>query len=287
MGQVKNLWQLLQAAHDRTALMRACGVTEGVLTDGSDYDRFDAYAACMPLCQGHERLSADARLIEELLGVRVSVCPETAPALWHAAAYKLCEQGEVPIVPKACEVSFVPPLRDMLHAVDLGQAFYATPTAELMMRLLTSEVQAICVEVRIESFVKPNPYTAKRLCETANGNLTANERDHLSAQTLRVLGKLCAERGSVLYVKSDFAATDAWRALLAYLQQSGCLAQIVLMIRDANALRAAAKLVGCLPNPTDAPTVRVGVADVPDREELLALYQTVLPIGVLPGSIKL
>lgn len=285
MVQARNLWQLLQMARDRSALMRACGVAEQVLTDGSDYDRFDVYAACMPLCCGHEILQADAQLVEELLGVRVPICPESAPALWHAASHALTEQGEVPNAPKRCEIAFASSTQETLCAVDLGHAFYATPTTELMMRLLDPTVQAICVRVSIERFVKPNPYTAKRLCEATRESLTAEERDHLSAQTLRVLGKLCAERGSVLYVESDFAALDAWRSLLGYLQQSGCLAQIVLMVRDADALRAAMPLAGCLPNPTDAPTVRVSVADVQERDELLELYATLLPIGLLPSEI--
>ena len=117
--------------------------------------------------------------------------------------------------------------------------------------------------------------------------LTVPEQDLLAAQTLRVLGRLCADRGIELYVHATIAEAAPWRALLAYLQQSGCLAQIVLTVDDANALREAANLAGCLPNPTDAPPVRVGVFDVPDREELLALYRTMLPIGVLPGIIKL
>ena len=212
------------------------------------------------------------------------ICPESAPDLWHAAAHALTEQGEVPDAPKRCEIAFASPTQERLCAVDLGQAFYAVPMTELMMRLLDPAVQAISVGVQLERFVKPNPYTARRLCEAARESLTAEERDHLSAQTLRVLGKLCAERGSVLYVESDFAARDAWRALLAYLQQSGCLAQIVLIVRDVDALRAAATLAGCLPNPTDAPTVRVGVASVPAREALLDLYASLLPIGMLPEN---
>ena len=282
MEQARNLWQLLQKERDRSALMRACGVYESVLIDGSDYNRFAAYADCMPLCRGHEILQADAQLIEALLGVRVPICPETAPALWHAAAYALTGQGEVPDAPEYCEIVFASPTQKRLCAVDLAETFYATPTTELMMQLLDPAVQAICVKVQIQSFVRPNPYTAKRLCEAEREKLTAEERDHLSAQTLRVLGKLCAERGSVLYVESDFAAHDAWRALLGYLQQSGCLAQIVLIVRDADALCAAATLAGRLPNPTDAPTVRVGVADVQGREALLDLYASLLPIGVLP-----
>ena len=87
-----------------------------------------------------------------------------------------------------------------------------------------------------------------------------------------------------MFIESDFAATDAWRALLGYLQQSGCIAQFVLTVRDENALRAAASLAGFLPNPTDAPAVRVGVADVPEREEMLDLYAQLLPIGVLPAG---
>jgi hypothetical protein len=54
------------------------------------------------------------------------------------------------------------------------------------------------------------------------------------------------------------------------------------MVRNADALCAAATLAGCLPNPTDAPTVRVGVVDVQGREKLLELYATLLPIGALP-----
>lgn len=277
MRYVTNLWQLLQAQHDCTALMRACGVAECVLTDGSDYDRFEAYAACMPLCAGHAVLQSDAQLIRDLLGTDLPICPESAPALWHAAAYTLCGQGEVPGAPNPCEITFTAPAQERICAVHLQETFFATPTTALMMRLIDPAVQAICIKVQIESFVKPNPYTARRLCEMAREDLTAHERDLLSAQTLRVLGKLCAERGSVLFVESDFAATDAWRALLGYLQQSGCISSVVLTVRDAAALHAAAALAGCLPNPTDAPAVRVGVSD----QALLDLYKTLLPIGVL------
>lgn len=282
MTKANNLWQLLQEKQDRRALMRACGVPESVLTDGSDYDKFDAYAACMPLCQGHWILAADTQLIRELLGISVSICPESAASLWHAAAYALTGHGYEPSPPQACEISFASPEQQEIGTLHLGHTYYATPTPELMMKLLNASVQAIGVTVQIQSFVKPNPYTAKRLCEAEKETLTADERDHLSAQTLRVLGKLCAERGSVLYVESDFAHTDAWCALLAYLQQSGCLTQIVPFVRSADALRAAATLVGCLPNPSDIPTVRIGVADVQEREALLDLYAQVLPIGVLP-----
>lgn len=283
MTKANNLWQLLQGTHDRVALMRACGVPEGVLTDGSDYDKFDAYAACMPLCQGHPVLDADAQLINTLLGKEIPICPQSAASLWHAAAYALTGHGHEPILPEACEIAFVAPEQPKISTLHLGHAYYATPTAELMMRLLNAEVQAIGVTAQIKSFVKPNPYTAKRLYEADKETLTDAERDHLSAQTLRVLGKLCAERGSVLYVESDFAAPDAWRALLAYLQQSGCLAQTVLVVRSADALRAAATLAGCLPNPSDIPTVRVGV----EGQALLELYKTILPMGVLPPQIDI
>lgn len=284
MAEVNNLWQLLQKTHDRIRLMRACGVAEPLLTDGSDFDKFDAYARCMPLCQGHGILEEDAQLIRKLLGVSVPICPESAASLWYAAAYALCAQGECPDPVEPCDVCFVAPAQEAVLGVDLGESFFATPTVALMMRLLDPEVQAISVTVQIQSFVKPNPYTAKRLYEADKETLTDVERDHLSAQTLRVLGKLCAERGSVLYVQSDFANPDAWCALLSYLQQSGCLAQIVLVVRSENALRAAATLAGCLPNPSDIPTVRVGIANVPEREALLDLYATLLPIGVLPPS---
>ena len=284
MEKAKNLWQLLQRTHDRTELMRACGVPESVLTEGSDFDKFDAYAACMPLCQGHRVLTEDAQLIRELLGVPVPICPESAAPLWHAAAFALTGHGYAPDPFQACSIAFAAPEQQQIATLHLGHVYYATPTTELMMKLLNTSAQAISVTVQIQSFVKPNPYTAKRLREAQRETLTDIERDHLSAQTLRVLGKLCVERGSALYVESDFAHTDAWRALLAYLQQSGCLMQIVLVVRSTDALRAAAALAGCLPNPSGIPTVRVGVADVHDREALLDLYATLLPIGMLPAS---
>lgn len=282
---ITNLWQLLQQQSDRSALMRACGVAQGVLQNGSDYDRFAAYAACMPLCRHHHVLQEDAELIGDLLGTPILICPQTAPDLWHAAAHALCPQGEPPAAPIPCELEYLAPTDEIIQGVDLGQAFYAAPTTELMMRLINASPHAIGVTVQVQGFVKPNPYTAKRLCQMPREQLNAAEHDMLSAQTLRVLGKLCAERESVLYVQSDFAATEAWRALLAYLQQSGCLAQIVLSVRNEDALRAAVPLAGCLPNPTDAPTVRVGIANVPERDALLALYQTLLPIGVLPAAL--
>ena len=285
MEKANNLWQLLQMKSDRTALMRACGVCEEILQSGSDYDQWEAYAACMPLCQGHPVLQDDAQLMRELLGINVTICPLTAPALWHAVAYALTGWGETPPLPEPCASSFVSPVTQTIGGVWLGQVFYAMPTPELLMRLIAPEVQAIGVSVQIERFVKPNPYAAKQLMQKPSDARTADERDLLSAQTLRVLGKLCAEREvetcPVLYVESDFAATDAWRALLAYLQQSGCLAQMVLIAPDADALRAAAALAGCMPNPTDAPTVRVGIAD----PALLELYQTLLPVGVMPAIV--
>ena len=286
MEKANNLWQLLQSRSDRTALMRACGVCEEILQGGSDYEQWEAYAACMPFCYGHPVLQDDAQLLRELLGVDVAVCPLTAPKLWHAAAYALTGCGEIPPVHECCIIDFVFPVTQTIGGVWLGQVFYAMPTPELLMRLIDPEVQAIGVSVQIKRFVKPNPYAAKQLCQKPGTELSADERDLLSAQTLRVLGRLCAERDTEhcpdLYVESDFAATDAWRALLAYLQQSGCLAQVVLVATNADALRAAARLVGCLPNPTDAPTVRVGIAD----PTLIDLYQTLLPVGVMPAIVS-
>ena len=284
MTKASNLWQLLQRTHDRTALMRACGVCEDTIRNSSDFDKLCAYADCMPLCQGHPMPDSDETLIQGLLGISVPICPESAASLWHAAAYALTGHGQAPIPPQACRITFTIPAQPKINILNLGHTYYATPTTELMMKLLNTSAQAIGVTVQIQSFVKPNPYTAKRLCEAERGTLTAVERDHLSAQTLRVLGKLCAERGSVLYVESDFAPIDAWCALLAYLQQSGCLAQIVLVVRSEDDLRAAATLAGCLPNPSGIPTVRVGVADVQEREALLDLYAALLPIGVLPPT---
>ena len=282
MQKANNLWQLLTSRADRTALMTACGVAQNLLENGSDYDRFRAYAACMPLYRGHPILTSDAALIGELLGREIPICPESCDALWHAAAYALTGIGEQPMLPEPCRIDFVAPAKIYVQPVRLGGARYAAPTAALIHTL--TDAEAVTLDVQLTGFVKPNPYAAgKALAKHERGEvLTVPEQDLLAAQTLRVLGRLCADRGIELYVHATIAEAAPWRALLAYLQQSGCLAQIVLTVDDANALREAANLAGCLPNPTDAPTVRVGIANVQEREALLDLYQTLLPIGVLP-----
>ena len=111
MVQARNLWQLLQMTRDRSALMRACGISESVLTDGSDYDRFDAYAACMPLCHGHEILQADAQLVEELLGVRVPICPESAPICGTLRHMRCADRVSSPTLPSLVKLYAPPPRR--------------------------------------------------------------------------------------------------------------------------------------------------------------------------------
>lgn len=278
MEKANNLWQLLMQHEDRVPLMIACGVTQATLEQGSDYDRFRAYADCMPLCQGHGFLARDAQLIRKLLSKEIPICPESCDALWHAAACALTGLGEMPDLPDHCAVTYISPKRAAAKALDLEDAIYAAPTAELLTRL--TDAKAVSVNVSVNSFAKPNPYAAKQLlAKYERGEvLTQAERDLLSAQTLRVLGKLCADRKLTLYIRADFINDRALCALLQYLYHSSCLPPVVLVVSDRDALHAAARTVGCVPNLTDTPQIRVGVTDA----ALLDLYATLLPIGVLP-----
>ncbi len=278
MQKANNLWQLLTSRADRTALMTACGVAQNLLENGSDYDRFRAYAACMPLYRGHPILTSDAALIGELLGREIPICPESCDALWHAAAYALTGIGEQPMLPEPCRIDFVAPAKNSVQPVRLGGARYAAPTAALIHTL--TDAEAVTLDLQLTGFVKPNPYAAgKALAKHERGEvLTVPEQDLLAAQTLRVLGRLCADRGIELYVHATIAEAAPWRALLAYLQSSNCLPRTVLVADTAADLQVAAHIVGCVPNVEHAPQLRVDITD----DTLKGLYQTLLPIGVLP-----
>ena len=264
--------------------MVACGVPQALLQNGSDYEKFCVYARCMPLCKGHSFLQADAHLIERLLGQSIPICPESCDALWHAAAFCLSGLGEPFDLPKSCHIPFAEPVQMRLLALQLGNALYASPTAALLTAL--QDARAVSVSIPMTVFVKPNPYAAKQaLSKLERGEvLVSFERDLLAAQTLRVLGKQCMQRDIPLYVYADFQKAQAWQALFCYLQTCECLPQIVLVVSDEAGLLAAAQTVGCVPNQGDIPQIRVGVASVPNRQELLDLYATVLPIGILPPT---
>lgn len=284
MADPINLWQLLVAKADRSRLMIACGVPQRILQAGSDYDRLAAYAACMRLCQGHPVREHDTQIFRELTGLDILLCPESCAYLWHAAAYALAGLGEQPDAPDDCEITFVPPVPTAIPCLPIGNALYAAPTADLLGRLASPDLRAVSVTAGLDAFIKPNPYHARMLCARHDKGeaLTGSEQDLCTAQTLRVMGKLCAERDLHLYIHADFAATEAWQTLLTYLYANRCLPYTVLVVANESQLRKAALLAGCVPNATDIPQVRVGVASVPEREELLTLYATLLPIGVLP-----
>ena len=284
MNKATNLWQLLLAQADREMLMIACGVPKETLEQGSDYDKFCAYAHCMPLCQGNRVLADDAALTRALLGSEISICPESCDALWHAAAYALTGQGEAPALPGDYKISFTEQPFCCTSVLELEDAMYAAPTASLLARL--SGADAVSLRLSADTFAKPNPYVAKQLlAKHERGEmLTNSERDLMSAQTLRVLGKLCVERELTLYVYTEPTNAAPWRALLGYLHSAGCLPQTVLMVSSEAALYTAAEIMGCVPNLTDVPQLRVGIANVPEREALLDLYATLLPIGVLPAG---
>ena len=278
MKTANNLWQLLSARANREMLMIACGVPQEILEQGSDYDKFCAYAACMPLCQGHPMLADDAELIRELLGSQIPICPDSCDALWHAAAYALTGLGEAPELPADCKISFTELPFCSARMLDLGAVLYAAPTAELLASF--SGADAVSLKLSIDTFVKPNPYAAKQLlAKYERGEiLTASEHDLLAAQTLRVLGKLCAERDLPLLIHTEPLSAAPWRALLQYLYRSDCLPQAVLIASSEAALHTATEIIGCVPNMTDVPQLRVCIT----QESLRELYQTLLPIGVLP-----
>ena len=64
-------------------LLRACGTDEDVIRNGSDYDRFSAFAAAMPLCKGHILATALQDALQVATDLFVPLCPHTASVFWR------------------------------------------------------------------------------------------------------------------------------------------------------------------------------------------------------------
>ena len=64
-------------------LLRACGTDEAYITgNASDYDKFIALAAAMPLCEGHPLRGEVNVKLTEATGVALPLCPHTVKTHW-------------------------------------------------------------------------------------------------------------------------------------------------------------------------------------------------------------
>ena len=85
---ITQLW--LNGDHYKWRLMRACGVEEKYVTgDGSDYEKFYAFASSMPYCIGNPVYHWAHLELQRYFGVELTLCAKNAKAIWDMTCEKL------------------------------------------------------------------------------------------------------------------------------------------------------------------------------------------------------
>ena len=261
-------------------LLRACGVEEKRIQSGSDYDRFVALAACMPLCAGHTLATAMERDLQNATGLTAPLCSHTAPAFWRRwLELHWCEQEETVSEPPLCaacapcepqyltdaEVARMPAPEQV--ATTCRPVSLVTFADRLQDALPTVGYAAIRLPADY-AFVRPDPYHATRALQGA-----AEDRPFdyamLLTQALRVCGGIAAARGITLILVGGVPETIL--PLLAYLAGCGNLPHTVWMPDDPV---HAAHVSGLYT------TVDTGYVVSPNtREDVRDAYAAVAPIG--------
>lgn len=226
-------------------LLRACGVEEACITGGaSDYDKFLALAASLPLCQGHPLRDEVNATLTRATGLTAPLCPHTARAHWDTwvemnhygrqttatslpAVCPLCASAAPRVIPAANCTRLLDPVA--IQAPDLT----AWSTA-LEAALPTDGSPALFTLPEGYAFTRPNPYHAGLAVGKLYGGapLSHKERDLLVTQALRVWGLALVgmETAPLLHLRGG--APEAVTALLAYLSASKALPAMVWLPDD-------------------------------------------------------
>ena len=241
----RNPADLLQIGSDPALcrLLRACGIEGACITGGaSDYDKFLALAAALPLCQGHPLRDEVNAALTRATGLTAPLCPHTARAHWDTwvEMNHYGRQATDTILPAVCPLcaSAVPRLirgEDCARLPDpvAIQAPDLTAWSTALVTALPADGAPALLTLPADyAFTRPNPYHADlAVGKTARGEaLTAKERDLLITQALRVWGLAWAGKGSSLLLRGG--TPEGVKALLTYLSASKALPCMVWIPDD-------------------------------------------------------
>ncbi len=271
-------------------LLRAAGAPEPAITGGaSDYDRFLALAAALPLCAGHPLAAEVQAHLECACGLGRPLCPHTANLWWAAWVERYGYGVPMTLLPLPAVEGPCPhcPPTSPRHCTDVE--LYPLPAGAVLGRfdssLLTLEQWTACL-VNILTpagdrvptlmlpvdymFVRPNPYhVGQDLQAAVSGDLPVTSRNRLLTQALRIWGEALHARAATLYLRGG--SPDAVLALLHYLYGTNRLPPLVWFPDDPADAGAISGLW---------PTVGTGlVLPVEDPAFALAAYASVAPIG--------
>ena len=89
-GNLTNVW--LDDDHYKWTAMRCCGIDERLITgDATDYEKFEAYAACMEELIGNPLYHWSHLELKMYFGYDGVLCRETAPEIWELANARLAK----------------------------------------------------------------------------------------------------------------------------------------------------------------------------------------------------
>lgn len=277
----------LDRAPSMHRLLRACGTDEAYMAGpASDYDKFLALAAALPLCEGHPlRDEVNARL-SAATGLSAPLCPHTARFHWDAWVEIYLYGREVPsaTLPTVCPYcSHTEPT--ILQAKDLAilpnpvtvkapDLFAWTALLETYLSVEKDGIAWLNLPADYD-FARPNPYHANlAVGKVSVGEiLTPVERSLLYTQALRVWGLRSVACSATLLLHGG--SPEAVTALLAYLNTSRALPSLIWISEHPADAEAVSGLYA---------TVRTGYAEHENTppeiaEALAAAYAAVAPIG--------
>ncbi len=224
-------------------LLRACGTDEALLNQGSDYDRFMAFAAAVPLCAGHALAAALVTALQSATGLAVPLCPHTADLYWQAWIQQEWYGREASPVtgPETCpDCDTAVPLTlfsdalvrlpDPLGEGQMGGDLSAWTTC--LMETVSSSPKPLLLFLPPDySFARPDPYhAAVSFAAARRGQADVSARDLLFSQALRVIGEAAKEGGkTLLLVGGD---PDALREGIDYLSSCNRLPDMVWFPED-------------------------------------------------------
>lgn len=217
-------------------LLRACGVDEAYISGGaSDYDKFLALAAALPLCEGHPLGDEVNATLTRATGISAPLCPHTARAHWDAwvEIHHYGGHATVPELPTPCP--HCPPAAPrVIYATDCAPLpdpiAIQDPDLTAWSEFLTNALPkggtpALYTLPADYVFTRPNPYHANLAVQKSAGGefLTPKERDLLVTQALRVWGLALVGMETAPLLLLRGGAPDAVTPLLAYLSASKAL----------------------------------------------------------------
>ncbi len=234
-------------------LLRACGVDESIIRDGSDYDRFAALCAILPLCVGHPLRESITRTLQESTGLSIPLRAETAGAYWDAWVSRHWYADK--IIPLhtmddglASEVPLPPPLVFRSEESVCLSALPSCDPAAYIREISMNPGQALCLDLPHDvPFVRPDPYhvslAVQAMTAEAKGRSQSEaERACLVAQTAREAGQRLLQSEGYLLLRGGSPAMVA--DLLAYLDGCGRLPSTVWFPADPAEVGAVSGLYG-------------------------------------------